>query len=70
MNQNSVLFLYEGETEREFYYKLFEANLDARKIRIAKSNLHGIWNLNKKVKNKIKSFLADKKFCTEKGILF
>lgn len=61
MNPNSILFLYEGETEGEFYSKIFLKYVPHRRIRISKANLHGNYNLNEKVKNKILSFLDKKK---------
>jgi hypothetical protein len=61
MNPNSILFLYEGETEKEFYEKIFDIYLPKRKIKIIKSNLYGVHNINKKVRNKILRFLDDKK---------
>jgi len=61
MNPNSILFLYEGETEGEFY-KFFFDQFPSRKIRIYKSNLKGVYSLNNKVSSKIKSYLASKKF--------
>ncbi len=61
MNPNSILFLYEGETEREFYNILFQTCVEQRSIRITKSNMHGVGNINKKVKKKIAAFLDDKK---------
>lgn len=60
INPNSILFFYEGETEGEFYSKLFIKYVPHRKIKITKSNLRGIYNINKKVKNRILHFLDDK----------
>lgn len=52
INANSILFLFEGETDQEFY-KLFFENLPKRKIRITGNNLHGVYSLNSKVRSKI-----------------
>ena len=61
-NENSILFLYEGETEAEFYEKIFGQYIAQRKIRINKANLKGVYNLNDKVRAKIKSYLLNDKF--------
>ena len=60
-NSESVLFLYEGATEIEFYSKIFKKYLPRRKIMIDHSNLGGVHNLNQKVKRKILRYLAKKK---------
>jgi hypothetical protein len=67
-NPNSVLFLYEGETEKEFYDKIFALKLPSRKIQINKANLHGIYKINKKVRNKINDYLKLPKFIEYKSI--
>ncbi len=56
-NPNSILFLYEGETELEFYRKIFDLYIPKRKIQIRSKNLEGIRKINKKVKNAIFSYL-------------
>ena len=54
LNPNSILFLYEGDTEKEFYNIVFENYLPRRRIRVTKKNLHGTdTNLNKKLMGKI-----------------
>lgn len=60
-NSNSILFLYEGDTENEFYTIIFRDHITERKIRISKSNLSGLNNINKKVKRKLHGYLAEKK---------
>ena len=67
-NPNSILFLYEGETEKEFYDILFDKYLPNRKIRINKANLFGIYSINEKVKNKITAYLSNKDFSKYKNI--
>jgi hypothetical protein len=62
MNPNSLLFLYEGETEIEFYNKIFNIYLPARSLRIHKHNLRGIYSINKKVRNCIHEFLVNKNY--------
>ncbi len=53
-NLNSILFLYEGDTEREFYNSVFENYVNSRNLRISWDNLKGVsTNINKKVLNKI-----------------
>jgi hypothetical protein len=52
-NPKSILFLYEGDTEREFYDIIFNKYLTPRKIRITQNNLKGIFNINKKVEGRI-----------------
>ena len=61
-NQNSLLFLYEGETEGEFYKMIFDSYVPPRKIRRNYSNLRGIYALNDKVKSKIESYLQNETF--------
>lgn len=61
-NSNSVLFLYEGETEHEFYKKIFALTGTERQLRIAKSNLKGVYSLNQKVKSKIQTYLGNASF--------
>tara|TARA_R110000764_G_scaffold176519_1_gene262754 strand:+ start:51 stop:671 length:621 start_codon:yes stop_codon:yes gene_type:complete len=60
-NTNSILFLFEGETEGEFY-KIFFDKLPKRKIRISPSNLKGVYGLNNKVRSKIVTYLKNSKF--------
>ena len=53
-NPNSILFLHEGETEKEFYDIIFNKYLSGRNIRISTKNLKGInTNINRKVVGKI-----------------
>lgn len=53
-NPNSILLLYEGDTEQEFYELIFEKFIPSRSIRISYDNLKGIsTNINKKVIGKI-----------------
>jgi len=67
-NPNSILFLYEGETEKEFYKKIFELKLNRRDIKQNFGNLNGIFSLNEKVKSKIQSYLANSAFNDYKSI--
>ncbi|MFH0734573.1 MAG: DUF4276 family protein [bacterium] len=60
-NPNSILFLFEGETEREFYDILFDNYQIDRKIKINKIDLKGIWSINEKVKNRTYEYLAKSK---------
>ncbi len=64
INENSLLFLYEGETEAEFYQIIFNNYIPPRKIRRSFSNLKGIYSLNDKVKSKIESYLQNNSFVT------
>jgi Domain of unknown function (DUF4276) len=60
LNPNSILFLYEGDTEREFYEIVFKKYLSNRKIRLSFNNLKGITtDINKKVEGKIIAHLAN-----------
>ena len=65
-NSKSILFLYEGETEGEFY-RLFFESLPKRSIRINWGNLKGVYGLNDKVRSKIHGYLLHQNFsdCTE-----
>lgn len=67
-NENSILFLYEGETEAEFYLKIFDQHIAQREIRINKANLNGVYNLDHKVKAKVNSYLYNNKFSDCKSI--
>jgi hypothetical protein len=58
-NPNSILFLYEGETEKEFYRKLFDLKLKKRQIRHNFGNLKGIFSIDEKVTSKIQSYLEN-----------
>jgi len=59
-NPQSILFLYEGYTEIEFYNRIFDIYLPKKKVRMYKYNLKGIGNnLNKKVKAKLEWFLSE-----------
>ncbi len=68
MNKNSILFLYEGETEEEFYKTIFEKYIPKRLIRRNFGNLKGVYNLNKKVDGKIESYLYNETFSDCKHI--
>jgi hypothetical protein len=53
-NPNTIFFLYEGDTEREFYNIIFKKHLSYRKIRLAYKNLKGITtNINRKISGAI-----------------
>lgn len=60
INSNSILFLYEGDTELEFYESLFEKYLPPRSIRLKKKNIKGQGNLNRKVESAIYQHLDEK----------
>ncbi len=62
INPNSILFLYEGDTEGEFYKKLIDKYLSPREIRKNYGNLNGIFSLNDKVKSRIESYLLNESF--------
>jgi hypothetical protein len=62
MNPNSILFLYEGDTDKIFYDKIFELHSFSRNIRICKFNLLGVSSINIKVKHKITAHLGDSKY--------
>jgi hypothetical protein len=53
-NPNSILFLYEGETEDDFYKKIFKKYVPKRAIRQNFGNLKGVYNVTEKVRNKIR----------------
>jgi hypothetical protein len=54
INSNSIFFLYEGDTEKEFYSIIFKKHLSNRKIRLSYNNLKGITtDINKKIEGKI-----------------
>jgi len=59
-NGKAVLFLYEGETEGEFYPLIFRNYLDLRacKIRLSSQCLKGNFNINLKVLNAIDNYLS------------
>ena len=61
-NSNSILFLYEGETEAEFYGKVFERYVPQRTIRINKANLNGVYNLDQKIRAKVSTYLINEKY--------
>jgi len=63
-NMNSLLFLYEGETEAEFYQKIFDEYVPPRKLRRNYGNLKGVYSLNDKVKSKIESYLQNETFAS------
>ena len=59
-NPHSILLLYEGDTEEEFYKRIIKFKLPVRKIRITYDNLKGITsNINKKVLHKITKHLEN-----------
>ncbi len=64
LNPNSLLFLYEGETEAEFYKIIFNNYVPPRKIRRNYANLKGVYSLNDKVNSKIESYLLNDSFLT------
>lgn len=68
INPNSLLFLYEGETEDEFYKKIFSDYVPSRKIRRNYGNLKGIYSLNDKVESKIESYLKNDSYTSCKKI--
>jgi hypothetical protein len=61
LNENSLLFIYEGETEAEFYKKFFNHYVPERTIRRNYGNLKGVYSINKKVNSKIEAYLLDNK---------
>jgi hypothetical protein len=61
-NKNSLLFLYEGETEGEFYKLIFDKYIPSREIRRNYGNLKGVYSLNEKVTSKIESYLTNPAF--------
>lgn len=67
-NPNSILFLYEGETEDDFYKKIFKKFVPERAIRHNFGNLKGIYNVTEKVGDKIKSYLDNSSFRDCKNI--
>ncbi|MET2984821.1 DUF4276 family protein [Aureibaculum conchae] len=66
-NPKSMLFLYEGETEKEFYTLFLNKYIERRKIRTNFGNLNGVYDINNKVESKIKAYLANSSFtdCSE-----
>lgn len=68
----AILFLYEGETEGEFYPKIFRDNLDFRscEVRMSAQCLKGNFNINSKVINAIDNYLAALKNKNEKRFLY
>jgi len=50
------LLLVEGETDELFYYRIKESCLDSKKYRVTIRNLKGIFNINKKVINKVEEY--------------
>ncbi|MEH3114418.1 hypothetical protein [Pedobacter terrae] len=67
-NEHSILFLFEGDTEGEFYQKFFNLNIPPRSVRINKGNLHGVYSLSIKVENKIQAYLTNKDYDDFKSI--
>lgn len=60
MNPNSILLLYEGDTEEEFYKSIIAIKIPKRRIRITYDNLKGITtNINRKVLGKIYKHLSN-----------
>lgn len=62
VNPDSLLILYEGETEGEFYKLVFEKYIPSRQIKINYSNLKGVFNITKKVESRIYSYLQNGSF--------
>lgn len=58
MVDKAVLFLYEGESEGEFYPQIFRTKLTPRGVKFSKCCLKGNFNINAKVANAIDNFLA------------
>jgi hypothetical protein len=58
---NAILFLYEGETEKEFYKQLIKTKVNARGMLFSSSCLNGLYRINFKVANAIDDFLAKHK---------
>ncbi len=56
------MFLYEGETEKEFYDQIFDKFLERSKINTNFGGLNGIYDLNNKVESKIKTYLGNSKY--------
>ena len=50
------LLLVEGETDEMFYYRIKESCLAAKKYRVTIRNLKGLFNINKKVINKVDEY--------------
>jgi len=67
-NPHSLLFLYEGETEEEFYKKLFNTYIPAGHIRRNYSNLKGNFNITKKTERKINLYLDSRSFSSCQNI--
>ena len=58
---HSILFIYEGYTEKEFYDAVFQLKLKGKNISIDKHNLKGITKgMTKKVIDRISAYLDDK----------
>lgn len=60
-NANAILFIYEGDTEFEFYKKIFEKYIPIRKIKFEYYNLNGIYSIDNKVYKRILYVLTEKK---------
>jgi len=59
-NPNSILLLYEGDTEEEFYKRIVDNTVPKRRIRISYDNLKGITtNINRKILHKIYKHLQN-----------
>ena len=50
------LLLVEGETDELFYYRIKESCLASKKYRVTIRNLKGLFNINKKVINKVEEY--------------
>ncbi|HZK68116.1 MAG TPA: hypothetical protein VFC36_00810 [Paludibacter sp.] len=59
INKNSLLFLYEGDTEAEFYKTVFDKCVPPRVMKRNYGNLKGVYSLNDKVRSKIESYLRN-----------
>ena len=59
-SKKAILFLYEGETEGEFYPRIFKSYLDFenRRVRLSSQCLKGNFNINSKVVNSIYNYIA------------
>lgn len=61
-NPNSLLFLYEGETEGEFYTRIFSENIPKGIFKRTQKNLKGSKGISKKVQIAILSFLDEQNY--------
>ncbi|MCE7041740.1 DUF4276 family protein [Dyadobacter sp. CY312] len=61
MASKAILFLYEGETEGEFYPLVFKSKLERCAMKFSKQCLEGNFNINSKVANEIYNFINKNK---------